>query len=412
MYSSNPNDYELRVELANCCSDIATVYLSQYLPTEEHVAVKKYRLDSASNTLFNQIQHEIITMRQLNHPNILSFHIAYVNYMEMYLISPFMCYCSCSDTMKNIFDRAFGATQTNTAFGGFGSAPASTAAPAFGGFGATATTTAAPTFGGFGAATATSSSTGFGGFGSTFGSTFGKPAATAAPSFGGFGSFGSTLGQPRKHNHQLLEISPDEAFAQSIFNVSIFNDERDATIAKWNFLQASWGTGKSFYSQAAVPVEITPDNYLCRFKSMGYSRLPGKDNKLGLVALKINKPQSEVEAQKQQIITTLGSIFGSKPNLQVNIDSIKSLEDKKTQIVIYIEEKSLQIPNDIKRFNELKWRIKCQEQETEAHSLYLRKLEKDLVQMKQKHVATTAKIMERKRKLAELTHNILKVCDF
>lgn len=285
---------------------------------------------------------------------------------------------------------------------------------------------------------------------------------------------------------QQQEISPDEAFAQSIFNVSIFNDERDATIAKWNFLQASWGTGKSFYSQAAVPVEITPDNYLCRFKSMGYSRLPGKDNKLGLVALKINKPQSEVEAQKQQIITTLGSIFGSKPNLQVNIDSIKSLEDKKTQIVIYIEEKSLQIPNDIKRilatetanylnqptiqpqlaqfgisdvvplvlpdddqlkeylenppkgvhprmwqqaisdnpnskelipvamlgFNELKWRIKCQEQETEAHSLYLRKLEKDLVEMKQKHVATTAKIMERKRKLAELTHNILKVSDF
>lgn len=216
---------------------------------------------------------------------------------------------------------------------------------------------------------------------------------------------------------------------------------------------------------------------------MGYSRLPGKDNKLGLVAIILNKPQTEVEAQKTQIIHNLGAIFGSKPNLQINIDSMKVLEEKKTQIVIFIEEKSLQVANETKRifatetanylnqptiqqqlaglgatevvplvlpdddqlkeylenppkgvhprmwqqaisdnpdpkqfipvamlgFNELKWRIKCQEQETEAHSLYLKKLEKDLADMKHKHVATTAKIMERKRKLADLTHNILKV---
>lgn len=204
---------------------------------------------------------------------------------------------------------------------------------------------------------------------------------------------------------------------------------------------------------------------------------------MGLVAVILNKPQTEVEAQKTQIITNFGAIFGSKPNLQINIDSMKVLEEKKTQIVIYVEEKSLQVPNETKRilatetanylsqpniqpqlagfgvteviplvlpdddqlkeylenppkgvhprmwqqaisdnpdpkqfipvvlsgFNELKWRIKCQEQETEAHTLYLKKLEKDLAEMKQKHVATNARIMERKRKLAELTHNILKV---
>lgn len=216
---------------------------------------------------------------------------------------------------------------------------------------------------------------------------------------------------------------------------------------------------------------------------MGYSRLPGKDNKLGLVAMILNKPETEVEAQKTQIITNLSAIFGNKPNLQINIESLKMLEKNKTQIVIFIEEKSLHIPNETKRilatetanylnqptiqnqlagfgvieivplvlpdddqlkeyldnppkgvhprmwqqaitenpdpkqlipvamlgFNELKWRIQCQEQETEAHSLYLRKLEKDLAEMKQKNVATTARILERKRKLAELTHNILKV---
>lgn len=100
------------------------------------------------------------------------------------------------------------------------------------------------------------------------------------------------LGQPQQ---QPPQISPDEAFAQSIFNVSIYGDERDTIIAKWNYLQAMWGTGKSFYSQNAAPVEITPQNYLCRFKAMGYSRLPGKDNKMGLVALNFNKPLSDAK---------------------------------------------------------------------------------------------------------------------
>ena len=49
-----------------------------------------------------------------------------------------------------------------------------------------------------------------------------------------------------------------------------------------------WGTGKSFYSDQCNPVDITPQNYLCRFKTMGYSRLPGKENKMGLVALIFN----------------------------------------------------------------------------------------------------------------------------
>lgn len=301
------------------------------------------------------------------------------------------------------------------------------------------------------------------------------------PGFGGFGgNTGFMMGQQQQ---QPPPISADEAFAQSIFNVSVYGDERDTIIAKWNYLQAMWGTGKSFYSQNASPVEITPQNYLCRLKAMGYSRLPGKDNKVGLVALNFNKSLTEVKTQQQQIVASLNAVFGNKPNLLVNIESSKEHEEKKCQLVIYVEERSQLAPNDTKRilatdlanylnqqnvraqlnnlgisevlalvlpdedqlkeylenppkgvdprmwrqakldnpdsmkfipvpmigFNDLKYRTKCQEYETETHALYLQKVENDLSELRQRHTAATAKIMEYKRKLAELSHKILKV---
>lgn len=118
---------------------------------------------------------------------------------------------------------------------------------------------------------------------------FGKPAAT------GFGTFGQPQQQQQQFmQQQPVQLSPDDAFAQSVLNVSIFGDERDTVIAKWNYLQALWGKGKAYYSQNAPPVEITPQNFLCRFKAIGYNKMPGKENKLGLVALLVNKPESQI----------------------------------------------------------------------------------------------------------------------
>ncbi|EDV36242.1 uncharacterized protein Dana_GF12062 [Drosophila ananassae] len=371
----------------------------------------------------------------------------------------------------------FGAPATSAAppaFSGFGQT-ATSAAPASGFAGFGTTTTSAPAFGGFG----TGPSTGFGG--GVFGSTFGKPAtSTVTPGFGGFGGTNFMLGQPQQ---QPPPISADEAFAQSILNVSIFGDERDNIVAKWNYLQAMWGTGKLFYSQSAAPVDITPENYLCRFKAIGYSRMPGKDNKLGLVALNFNRDLSAIKPHQQQVVQTLHSLFGSKPNMLVHIDSIKEMENKKCQIVIYVEEKLQHPTNDTKRilatelsnylnqaslkpqltnlgivealalvlpdedqlkeylenppkgvdprmwrqanldnpdpskfipvpmigFNDLKWRVKCQEQETDTHAMYMKKVEGELTELRQRHATATAKILEHKRKLAELSHRILRI---
>lgn len=243
-----------------------------------------------------------------------------------------------------------------------------------------------------------------------------------------------------------------------------------------------WGNGKAFYAKNLPPVEITPLNFLCRFKAIGYNKIPGKDNKMGLVALIVKKSETDVRNQQEQFKSQLHQIFGNKPTITVNIETIDPLADAKCQIVIYVQEKS-QISNEIKRisatevtnflnqpmiktqitsmgvedviaviapdedqlkeyldkppkgidsrmwnqakkdnpdpkvfipfpiigFAELKRRIKCQEKETEMHSLYIAKVQKDLEEMKQKHIDAVAKISAHKRKLADLSHNILDV---
>lgn len=402
-------------------------------------------------------------------------------------------------------------TLNPTAFG----AAASSAAPTFG-FG-TATATTAPTFQAFpGQQPTSTASGGFGSFGAAAGG-FGQPAASSAPLLGGFGAttttsmagapgfggfassfakpagmgFGSTFGQPQQQQQQQsFQLQPqqqqqqtaEEAFAQSILNVSIFGDERDAVIAKWNYLQALWGSGKSFYNAQAPPLDITPENVLCRFKAMGYSKLPGHDNKLGYVGLTINKPADQVRAQEAAMLDQLRQVFGSRPTIAVRVHSVRALSDARSQATIYVEEKTgagnetkrisatevaayLQqpmprqqvtsmgveqvqasvlpdedqlkeyletapkginvgmwrqaihdnpdaarlIPVPIIAFNELKWRIRCQEAETDTHTQYLQKVQRDVAELRQRHSSTVAKIMEHRRKFGDLAHRVLQI---
>lgn len=99
-----------------------------------------------------------------------------------------------------------------------------------------------------------------------YSTAFGKPTlGTGVGGGGGFGTFGPPSGLPSLGQQPMLgqpqpTLNPDEQFAESIYNVSIFGDERDIVIAKWNYLQAMWGNGKAFYAKNLPPVEITPQN--------------------------------------------------------------------------------------------------------------------------------------------------------
>jgi nuclear pore complex protein Nup54 len=50
----------------------------------------------------------------------------------------------------------------------------------------------------------------------------------------------------------------------ALINAQVFNDERDAIIAKWNQLQAFYGFGKIFYQNTSL--DVSKDNHLTRFK--------------------------------------------------------------------------------------------------------------------------------------------------
>jgi len=307
-------------------------------------------------------------------------------------------------------------------------------------------------------------------------STFGQPQQQQQP------VFGQQQQLQLQQQQQQPALTPEEIFSQAIFNVSVFGDERDATLARWNYLQALIGTGKAMYSQSQQPVEITPQNYLCRFKAMGYSRIPGKDNKLGHVSIRFNKPYAQLKDQQQQLVGSLNQLFGNRPNLVIVVESMEQLSDTKSKVIIHVDEK-LQNTNETKRysatdtaaylssqnvrpqwnnmgieeivavvppdedqlkeylenppkgidprmwrqaiadnpdskvfipvplvgFNELKWRLTCQETQTANHMSYLAKVEKEIAEVKQRHANAVAKTMEHRRKYAELSHRVLRI---
>ncbi|XP_034182290.1 nuclear pore complex protein Nup54 [Osmia lignaria lignaria] len=404
------------------------------------------------------------------------------------------------------------ATSTGTGFGTastFGNTPAATTG--FAGFGPTTTTSSLGfgSFGGFGTATTTSAPSFFGSFGAPNTSTFGgatgfggfgtKPTTTATTTgFSGFGTgvgtgfpaFGTGLQQPQQpfqqqqlqqQQQQQTANTISEALYNAVFNCQLYNDERDNLIARWNLIQALWGTGKAYYSMNAHPIELNQENPLCRFKAIGYSRMPDADNNDGLVVLCFNKKKKDVKEGEAQLIGFINNVLGNKPNLSVTIDNIKSTGEEKTQVTIFITEKGitgaprkipanelytylsqpmqkqqlvqngvedilplvkldpaqlkeyldnppcsidprlwkqaqldnpnpdLYIPVPMIGFQQVKHRLKCQEEETARHRSFLDMAAEEIQRLQRQHTAIQARLKEHRRNLLELQHRVLQV---
>ncbi|XP_035762939.1 nucleoporin p54 isoform X4 [Neolamprologus brichardi] len=244
---------------------------------------------------------------------------------------------------------------TNTGFGGLGAG--NTTAGAFGGFGTTTTTVAAPgatfsfappatgsLFGntqnkGFGFPTGLSTATAAGTSG------FGTGTGLGATSLGGFGGFniqqtqqqqGGLFGQQAGQNQSTQLYQQVTALSAP----TLLGDERDSILAKWNQLQAYWGTGKGYYSNNNPPVEFNQENPFCRFKAVGYSCIPMSKDEDGLVVLILNKKEADVRAQQQQLVESLHKILGSNQTLTVNVEGVKALSNDQTEVIIYLVERS------------------------------------------------------------------------
>ncbi|XP_041826685.1 nucleoporin p54 isoform X2 [Melanotaenia boesemani] len=246
---------------------------------------------------------------------------------------------------------------TNTGFGGLGAG--STTAGAFGGFGTTTTTAVAP---GSSFSFAAPSNTAGGLFGNTqnkgfgFSSGLGTGAATGVSGFGtglgttGLGGFGGFNIQPTQQQQGLFgQQAQPQGQTQSthlyqqvtaLSAPTLLGDERDSILAKWNQLQAYWGTGKGYYSNNNPPVEFTQENPFCRFKAVGYSCIPVSKDEDGLVVLVLNKKEADLRAQQQQLVESLHKVLGSNQTLTVNVEGVKALPSDQTEVIVYVVERS------------------------------------------------------------------------
>ena len=79
---------------------------------------------------------------------------------------------------------------------------------------------------------------------------------------------------------------------------------------------------------------------ILRFKAIGYSAMPKHDNKEGLVCLLFKKKTEEVESGKAGIISGISQMMGNKPNLRVEVLSVKSLGGNSgtTELVLTVTE--------------------------------------------------------------------------
>ncbi|XP_063314756.1 nucleoporin p54 isoform X1 [Pelobates fuscus] len=270
-------------------------------------------------------------------------------------------------------------TTASTGFGGFGgldSATSSNSGFNFGGFGLAANPTLNFNVGNFSVATAPAPPFNFGnslanaglfgaaqnkgfGFNTGFGATATNTGLGAGLGTGlGFGfntqqqqqqqqqqqsGLGGLFSQPVQNNAQSNQLINT---ASALSAPTLLGDERDAILAKWNQLQAFWGTGKGYFHNNIPPVEFTQENPFCRFKAVGFSCIPNNKEEDGLVAFVFNKKESDLRAQQQQLVENLHKVLGGNQTLTVNVEGVKTMPDDQTEVVIYVVERS---PNGTSR---------------------------------------------------------------
>ncbi|XP_018409077.1 PREDICTED: nucleoporin p54 isoform X2 [Nanorana parkeri] len=262
---------------------------------------------------------------------------------------------------------SLGSFNPKTTAAGFGFGAATTTASTgfgggFGGFGTTTTTApgtgfsfTAPTntgttglFGnsqnkgfGFGAFGATGTNTGLGTGGLSTG--FGLTGFNTQPQQQQQNVLGGLFGQPAQNANQSNQLYN----AASALNAPILlGDERDAIMAKWNQLQALWGTGKGYFNNNIPPVEFTQENPFCRFKAIGFSCVATNKDEDGLVELVFNRKEADIRAQQQQLVESLHKVLGAHQTLTVNVEGVRTVPDDQVEVVIYVVERS---PNGTSR---------------------------------------------------------------
>ncbi|CAB4069411.1 NUP54 [Lepeophtheirus salmonis] len=149
--------------------------------------------------------------------------------------------------------------------------------------------------------------------------------------------FGTTsFQQPQQQQQQAPSL---DLLYSSILQCSVFGDDRDGLLGRWNLLQASWGSGKAALNQNSI-IEIRPDNPLNRFKAIGYTALPSWKDEHELLSVNVKgKKPSEIDSNV--FANGMQGILGNRPEIKVVIESIVAVGDG-AEVTFYV--KSLGAP--------------------------------------------------------------------
>ncbi|XP_058797334.1 STE20-related kinase adapter protein alpha [Phymastichus coffea] len=107
MYDINLNNYIYGPRIDGSNNETGSVHIAHHKPTNTYVAIKKYFIDNKESDDYGLIQQEIVTTRQLQHPNVLAYLNAFVSGHDVYVISPLMNYGSCSNLLQESFTSGF-----------------------------------------------------------------------------------------------------------------------------------------------------------------------------------------------------------------------------------------------------------------------------------------------------------------
>ncbi|XP_019871083.2 STE20-related kinase adapter protein alpha isoform X2 [Aethina tumida] len=80
------------------------VHLAKHLPTGRMIALKRFNMDRIKEEA-HLVEREIILTRQLQHPNIISYYLAFVHAAEVWVVSSLMAYGSCKDLLTRYFNE-------------------------------------------------------------------------------------------------------------------------------------------------------------------------------------------------------------------------------------------------------------------------------------------------------------------
>ncbi|RZB89865.1 STE20-related kinase adapter protein alpha [Asbolus verrucosus] len=103
-YEAGISSYETISTLGQCFEGMAVVHLARHLPSGTMVAVKRFNMDRIKHEA-HLVEREIILTKQLQHPNIITYHVAFVHLQEVCVVSPLMAFGSCRDLLNTHFNE-------------------------------------------------------------------------------------------------------------------------------------------------------------------------------------------------------------------------------------------------------------------------------------------------------------------